>query len=78
MNILIVDNNAVWLETLKRGLSISGHEVIEAMSANEALMNLSNPDTPGIDLVLTDYVMAQMNGIELLKEIRLNYMGHCR
>ena len=73
MNILIVDNNAVWLETLKRGLSISGHEVIEAMSANEALMNLSNPDTPGIDLVLTDYVMAQMNGIELLKEIRLNY-----
>ena len=73
MNILIVDNNAVWLETLKRGLNISGHEVIEAMSANEALMNLNNPDTPGIDLVLTDYVMAEMNGIELLKEIRTNY-----
>ena len=73
MNILVVDNNAVWLETLKRGLSISGHEVIEAMGANEALMNLSNPDTPGIDLVLTDYVMGQMNGIELLKEIRKKY-----
>ena len=73
MNILIVDNNAVWLETLKRGLNISGYEVMEAMSANEALMNLSNPDTPDIDLVLTDYVMAEMNGIELLKEIRINY-----
>ena len=73
MNILIVDNNAVWLETLKRGLNISGHEVIEAMSAKEALMNLSNPDTPAIDLVLTDYGMAQMNGIELLKEIRIIY-----
>ncbi|MDL2124905.1 MAG: response regulator [Deltaproteobacteria bacterium] len=73
MNILIVDNNAVWLETLKRGLNISGHEVMEAMSANEALMTLSNPNTPAIDLVLTDYVMAQMNGIELLKEIRMNY-----
>jgi len=57
MNILIVDNNTVWLETLKRGLNINEHEVMEAMSANEALMNLSNPDTPGIDLVLTDYVM---------------------
>ena len=73
MNILIVDNNAVWLETLKRGLNISGHKVMEAMSANEALMNLNNQDTPGIDLVLTDYVMAEMNGIELLKEIRTNY-----
>jgi len=73
MNILIVDNNAVWLETLKRGLNISGHEVMEAMSANEALMNLSDLDTPAIDLVLTDYVMAEMNGIELLKEIRMNY-----
>ena len=73
MNIMVVDNNAVWLETLKRGLNISGHEVMEAMSANEALMNLSNPNTPDIDLVLTDYVMAEMNGIELLKEIRTNY-----
>jgi len=42
MNILVVDNNAVWLETLKRGLNIGGHKVMEAMSANEALMNLSN------------------------------------
>jgi hypothetical protein len=73
LNILVVDNNAVWLETLKRGLNISGHEVMEAMSANEAMMNLSNPNTHGIDLVLTDYVMPEMNGIELLKEIRKNF-----
>jgi two-component system, NtrC family, response regulator HydG len=73
MNILIVDNNAVWLETLKRGLNISGHEVMKAISANEALMNLSNPDRPAIDLVLTDYAMAEMNGIKLLKEIRMNH-----
>ena len=73
MNILVVDNNAVWLETLKRGLNINGHEVMEAMSANEALMNLGNPDTSDIDLVLTDCVMTEMNGIELLKEIRKNF-----
>jgi len=73
MNILVVDNNAVWLETLKRGLNIGGHEVMEAISANEAMMNLSNPNTPGIDLVLTDFVMPETNGIELLKEIRMNF-----
>ena len=73
MNILVVDNNAVWLETLKRGLNIGGHEVMEAISANEAMMNLNNPNTPGIDLVLTDFVMPEMNGIELLKEIRMNF-----
>jgi two-component system response regulator HydG len=73
MNILIVDNNAVWLETLKRGLNISGHKVMEAMSANEALKKLSNPNTPAIDLVLTDYLMSEMNGIKLLKKIRINH-----
>ena len=73
MNILVVDNNTVWLKTLKRGLNISGHEVIEAMSAHEALEKLSSPDTPAIDLVLTDYVMAEMNGIDLLKKIRMIY-----
>ena len=73
MNILIVDNNSLWLETLKIGLNIGGHEVMEAISTNEALMNLGNPKTPIIDLVLTDHVMPEMNGIELLKEIRTNY-----
>ncbi|MDL1962793.1 MAG: response regulator [Deltaproteobacteria bacterium] len=73
MNILIVDNNIVWLQTLKRGLKIRGCEVMEAFGADEALKNLSNPDMPDIDLVLTDYLMSEMNGIELLKEIRMNY-----
>ncbi|MCK5507185.1 MAG: response regulator [Desulfobacterales bacterium] len=73
MNILIVDDNIIWLQTLKRGLKIRGCEVLEALGADEALEKLSNPDTPGIDLVLTDYHMSEMNGIELIKEIRMNY-----
>ena len=73
MNILVVDNNAVWLETLKRGLKTRGYQTLEALGADEALEKLSNPNTPAIDLVLTDYLMSEMNGIELLKEIRMNY-----
>ena len=73
MNILVVDNNAVWLETLKRGLKTRGYQTLEALGAIEALEKLSNPNTPAIDLVLTDYLMSEMNGIELLKEIRKKY-----
>ena len=73
MNILIVDDDVIWLQTLKRGLKTRGYQTLEALDAYEALEKLGNPDTPAIDLVLTDYVMAEMNGIELLKEIRMNY-----
>ncbi len=76
MNILVVDNNAVWLETLKRGLKTRGYQTLEALSADEALEKLSNPNKLAIDLVLTDYRMSEMNGIELLKEIRMNYGGY--
>ena len=73
MNILIVDDNIMWLQTLKRGLKIKGYDVLEAMSSNDALKNLSNHTAPDIDLVLTDYFMPGMNGIELLKAIRKNH-----
>jgi CheY-like chemotaxis protein len=73
MNILVVDNNAVWLETLKRGLKTRGYQTLEALDAIEALEKLSNPNTPTIELVLTDYLVSEMNGIELLKEIRKNF-----
>jgi len=76
MNILVVDDDVIWLQTLKRGLKTRGYQTLEALDANEALEKLSNPNTPAIDLVLTDYLMSEMNGIELLKEIRMNYGGH--
>ena len=34
---------------------------------------MSNPNMPNIDLVLTNYLMSEMNGIRLLKEIRKNF-----
>lgn len=65
--ILIVDDKRVQLQTLRRGLRTRGYRVIEAISGEQALNCLGEE---GIDIVLTDYSMPEMNGIELLKKIR--------
>ena len=72
MNVLIVDNEIDQVENLRIGLSSRGHYVLMAMSGHEAL-NLIEKDVPGIELVITDYAMQEINGIELLQNIRWKY-----
>ncbi|MFH0994536.1 MAG: response regulator [Pseudomonadota bacterium] len=69
MNLLIVDNEIVQVENLSIGLSSRGYHVLQALSGQEAL-NLIENDANQIDLVITDYAMPEMNGIELLQHIR--------
>ena len=66
--ILIVDDKRIQLKTLRRGLRTRGYRVVEALSGQTALEFLGRD--PKIDLVLTDYAMPAMNGIELLQKIR--------
>ena len=68
MNILIVDDEQTMLETLRRGLRTKGFKVFEAKNGMAALNILEQNSQ--INLVLTDYAMGGMNGIELLTEIR--------
>lgn len=72
MNILVVDDEAVLLESIRIGLESNGHRVFEAHNAQEALDQLYF-EGHRIDLVATDYLMPTMNGIDLLKEIRRSY-----
>jgi DNA-binding NtrC family response regulator len=58
----------VQLKTLRRGLRTKGYRVVEAINGKEALDCLGKDET--IDIVLTDYAMPEMNGIELLQKIR--------
>ena len=71
MNILIVDDEPVELESLRRGLRMNGFTVIEALSGEEALKHLHSGAL--IDLALVDYSMPEMDGIELLKRIRTEH-----
>ena len=66
--LLIVDDDAVVLRTMKDGLSDT-YKIFGANSGTNAMKVLSKMQ---IDLVLLDYEMPEMPGIEVLRAIREN------
>ncbi len=69
MNILVVDDERIQLETLKRGLRMKGHTVFEALDAKAAFDHLHDPNKK-IDLVLADYILHGIDGHEFLRRLR--------
>lgn len=65
--ILIVDDEAEILHSLKIFLEFHGFEAVTAQSAKEALDLL---ETQKFTIALLDINMPEMNGIELLQEIK--------
>ena len=74
MNILVVDDERFQLQGLRLVLRSWGYGVLEALSAVDAL-NLLESHRSEVDLVITDYSMPVMDGIELLKAIRARIEG---
>lgn len=72
MNILVVDDEEIMLDSIKIGLTNNGHQVATVLNALHALEQISSQDQK-IDLVITDYLMPEMTGLELLKAIRENH-----
>ena len=66
--IIAVDDSASMRQMVSFTLKGAGHDVIEASDGVEAL-KLANQES-GVDLVISDINMPNMDGIALIKELR--------
>ena len=65
--ILLVDDNKVSREAFGKILRLYGHEVLEASDATDALDILTKEN---VELIITDFVMPEINGVQLVERIR--------
>lgn len=65
--VLVADDSASSREVLGRFLEAQGHEVVFAETGRQALNRMEEGD---FDLILLDLVMPELNGFEVLKELR--------
>jgi two-component system chemotaxis response regulator CheY len=67
--VLVVDDSDSMRQLITFTLKGAGYEVIEAIDGREGIKQLTGS---GIDMVITDLNMPNMDGIEFLKELRSN------
>ncbi len=68
--ILVVDDDEAFRSMLRRTLERHGHDVREAAEGGAALRALS---AATVDLVITDIIMPDMEGIETTRQLRRAY-----
>jgi two-component system chemotaxis response regulator CheY len=68
---LVVDDSRTIRTILKRTLLELGYEVCEAADGREALA-IIDAEGGAVSLVLTDWNMPEMDGLQLLKRLRQN------
>ncbi|WP_019831519.1 ATP-binding protein [Sphingomonas sp. PR090111-T3T-6A] len=66
--ILVVDDDQAVRASTAEMLTAAGHDVIEAASVDQALAILD--EMPDMDAVVTDYLMPQRTGADLIREMR--------
>jgi DNA-binding NtrC family response regulator len=67
VRILIVDDDKEFLALLSKNIESWGYKTISASSGKEALKMIKNKDA---DIVILDYLMPEMDGVETLEKIR--------
>ncbi len=70
--ILVVDDDAGVRDVLRSMLEMAGYSVSVAENGKEAMRALR---AEGADLILTDLVMPEQEGIETIKALRQEYPG---
>ena len=72
MNILIAEDDAITLRRLQHFLEKWDHHVITAVNGEDALEKFMAQD---VELVITDWMMPQMDGLQLVRAIRVHFPG---
>jgi CheY-like chemotaxis protein len=68
--ILLIDDEDLVLFTLRTALEAAGHSVVEAGNGVEGIaLRQSQP----FDLIVTDIIMPEMDGVQAIKELRQLY-----
>ena len=68
-SILVTDDVPATLRILKRRLEAMGYRVFTALSVDNALSVLENNH---IDLIITDYRMPKVDGLDLVRYVKEN------
>ena len=71
-HILLVDDDISLLDTIKKLLEVMGYIVISATGSREAIDLMKSCK---LDVVITDYSMPDMNGIEMVIEAKKILVG---
>ncbi len=81
--ILVVDDEAMVLDVVRAFVEQLGHKILVAKSGHEALKVVKGHDGK-LDLLLTDVIMSNMNGLELAKtmvtdnpDLKVIFMSGC-
>jgi len=69
-NILILDDNDDIRRLLNLMLSVEGYNVVDASRTDQALAIISDTN---IDLIITDLIMPDKDGLEVIKELRRDF-----
>ena len=72
MNVLVVDDDEIALAIASKAIVSDGHQIFTAEDGFEALDVLRSND---IQVVISDWNMPRMNGLELCKRIRSEVLG---
>lgn len=70
--LLLIDDEPELRFALKRGLERAGWEVVEAEDGRSALRVLAEQE---VDLVITDILMSDIEGIELILSLQRSHQG---